>query len=197
VPEEWPEEGRPHLGPAGDQGPARPRRFPDELHIGKPLSLEEGFHNILRGLTDARGPGQPEPCRLGRRLRGDRPSVQAEQPCRPGQRQPAQERPPGPACSMFGSHMTLLSHSDRAHGGVDASVERLGRDVNHGARCYTPAVATRSASIPTSGKEILARFVRGVDLSTRPSENVAATSGNVALPVYQTTTSGPLSTCAA
>jgi hypothetical protein len=37
---------------------------------------------------------------------------------------------------------------------VDASVEGMGRGVNHRARCRTPAAPTRSASVRTEVKEV-------------------------------------------
>ena len=107
--EEWPEEEHPHLGVAGDQGPVRSRRLPDELYIGKPLSLEEGFHNILRGLTDARGPGQPERGRFRGWLSGDWSGAQAKQPCGPCERQPTQEPPPAALSSVLRIHRNLPS----------------------------------------------------------------------------------------
>ncbi len=67
--EEWSKEEHPQLSITGGQGPVR-RPLPNELHISKPLRLEEGFHNILRSLADARGPGQPEHRRLRWRFRG-------------------------------------------------------------------------------------------------------------------------------
>ena len=107
--QEWPEEEHPHLGVTGDQGPVRSRPFPDELHIGKPLSLEEGLYNVLRGLTDASGAGQPERGRFRRWLSGDWSGVQAEQPRGPCERQPTQEPPPAELSNVLRTHRNLPS----------------------------------------------------------------------------------------
>ena len=53
------------------------------------------------GSTDAGEPSQPEPCRLRRRLRGDRPGVHAKEPRRPCQRHPTQEPPPAEPSSVL------------------------------------------------------------------------------------------------
>jgi hypothetical protein len=50
-----------------------------------------------------------------------------------------------------------LAHRNRVQWDIGASVEGLGRDVNHRAKGRTPAAATRSASFPTGGKEIMTR----------------------------------------
>jgi hypothetical protein len=52
----------------------------------------------------------------------------------------------------------LLSHRDRAHRDVGASVDGLGRGVNHRARERTPAASTRSAYLRTCINNVLARF---------------------------------------
>jgi hypothetical protein len=54
--------------------------FLDVVHVGEPLLPEELFGHVLGVLTDAGHLDQPEPRGLGRRLRGNRPGVQAEQP---------------------------------------------------------------------------------------------------------------------
>jgi hypothetical protein len=55
---------------------ASPRRKPGVIHI-------------LGGKTEGGPLVQPQRRCLGRRLCGDRPRVQAEEPCRPRQRHPA------------------------------------------------------------------------------------------------------------
>jgi hypothetical protein len=109
VQEEWSEEAHPHLGLTGDQGPVRQRPLPDELDIGKPLRLEEGVHHILRGLTDACGPGQPERGRFRGWLSGDWSGVHAKQPCGPCEHQPTQESPPAARSSVLRTHRNLPS----------------------------------------------------------------------------------------
>ncbi len=50
----------------------------DVLHLGEPLAAQQLFGHILGGLTDAGNLDQPEPRRLRRRLRGDRPGVHSQ-----------------------------------------------------------------------------------------------------------------------
>jgi hypothetical protein len=75
-------------------------RFLEVVYLGEPFAAQQCFGYILRGLTDARNLDQPDPRRLWRRLRSNRPGVQAEEPGGPGQGQSAQEASPCPASSM-------------------------------------------------------------------------------------------------
>jgi hypothetical protein len=140
-------------------------RFLEVVHLGKPFASQQGFGHILGGLTDARNLDQPNPPRLGRWLRGDRPGVQAEQPCRSGQRQPAQKFSPTPRCPVGGTHRNLLSLTaivrERS---VGASVEGLSGGVKHRARGRTPAAPTRSASIRSGVKAELKIQSHGTEL---------------------------------
>jgi hypothetical protein len=126
----------------------------DVVHLGKPLEVQAFFRDILRGDTNPGGLKQPEPRRLGRWLHGHWPGRQAEKPCRACHGQPAQEASPRPACSLLETQRDLLSPSDRAQRDVGASVERVGRSVNHRARWHTPAAPTRSAALRMGVKDV-------------------------------------------
>ena len=112
------------VGFAGGEGrlDAVGPRFLEVVHLGEPFAAQQGFGHILRGLTDARNLDEPDPRRLGRRLRSNRPGVQAEEPCRPCQGQPAQEASPGPAFSLLGTHRDLLSLTATVRTGTSARV---------------------------------------------------------------------------
>jgi hypothetical protein len=130
------------------------------LHLGEPLAPQQLLRDVVRRQTNAWDADQTDPGYLGGRLCRDWPGMQAEEPRRPRQGQPAQEASPRPVFSLLETHRDLLSRSDRAQRDVSASVEGLERGVNHHARCRTPAVLTRSASFRTGVKEVVAQFVR-------------------------------------
>jgi hypothetical protein len=63
----------------------------------------------LRGHADPGDVREPDPRRLGRRLRRDPRWSQAEEASRPGQSQPAQEASARLPLSLWGAHENLLS----------------------------------------------------------------------------------------
>src|SRR5919108_329205 len=78
------------------------------MHLGESLALQELFGDIIRGNADGGGLYPPNRGRLGWRLCGDLPAMQANESCRPCQGQPTQKHPPAPAFSSLMRHGHLL-----------------------------------------------------------------------------------------
>src|SRR5215510_12719601 len=84
--------------------------FLDVLHLGEALRLQEGFGHVLGSHTNGADiPDQPELRGLRRRLRGDRPRAQAEEPRRAYQGPPTQQLPSAELFSILGPHGNLPS----------------------------------------------------------------------------------------
>jgi hypothetical protein len=79
----------------GVDGKRQPRRNPS---LGQ----------IQVGSTDVRELDQSDPRRLGRRLRGHPPGVQAKQPCGPHERQLTQEAPPAEPSRVGSATQVML-----------------------------------------------------------------------------------------
>ena len=152
------------VGLARGEGFGEPGPCPclDILYLGEPLAPQEFFGHVLGGNTDAGDLDRPDICRLRWWLCAHWPGVQAEQPCCacPGQPRPRKHRRVQPsACCRFIGTSSLASRSC-AQRHVGASVEGLGRGVNHRAHSRTPVPATRSATFRTDVKEAVAMFAR-------------------------------------
>jgi hypothetical protein len=101
------------------------------VYLGKALGLEQRLGNVLRRGTEGRGSAQRERRRLGWRLRGDWPGLQAEEPRRACHGQPAQETSPRPAVRLWDMHgRPPLSRRCHARMRVGASIVGPGGRVN-------------------------------------------------------------------